>query len=334
MESNVRLLTQLPSNGLYEGFVVLSDGSLLVARADEPELYRVDVGSNGEDEARLLSRFQEVPGINGIINICGIPGHDNEFIVLVGLVDLQAVRVSNYQVWRFSLGGGAGGSDRSKWDKVASLDHSGFYLSIATISDRILLVTDSARCRVETIDLATGGAEVLVTHPSFKPATEADFFGINRLSVDDEGRVWFTNSSRSLLGRFRVAVPGEGGKKTAPRLVGEVEIVAERLPACDGFAVMPDGSAAFLVTMHDEKLVRVDLTGRQKAARDVGLDLVNPSVVGLIPRPGSEAGGLQLCVICNGEFEAAWKNHDPNSRWRDIADIVDQVTVTITVTEE
>ncbi|KAK7932636.1 hypothetical protein PG985_003348 [Apiospora marii] len=332
MKSNVRLLTQLPSNGLYEGFVVLSDGSLLVARADEPELYQVDVGANGEDEVRLLSRFQEVPGINGIINICGIPGNDEEFIVLVGLVDLQAVRVSNYQVWRFSLGT-PGGGGHSRWEKVTSLDNTGFYLSIATISDRILLVTDSARCRVESIDLATGGAEVLVTHPSFKPATEADFFGINRLCVADEGLVWFTNSSRNVLGRFRVAMPE--GKKTAPRLVGEVEIVAERLPACDGFAVLPDGSAAFLVTMHDDKLVRVDLTGREKSARDVGLDLVNPSVVGLIPRPGSKGGGgLQLCVICNGEFEAAWKNHDPNAGWRDIADIVDQVKVTITVTEE
>lgn len=243
--------------------------------------------------------------------------------MLVGLVDLKAARVSNYQVWRFLIN--SVGDGDPKWKKVASLDSSDFYLNITTVSDRILLVTDSARFRVYSINLATGSAEILVTHPSFKPASEADFFVINRLSVDNEGLVWFTNMSRNLLGRFRVATPK--GNKAAPRLVGEVEIVAEYLPTPDGFAVLPDGSAAFLVTMHDDKLGRVDLTGRDKSVRDVGLDLVNPSVVGLIPRPGSKDGGLQLCVICNGEFEVAWKNHDPNAGWRDIADIVDQVTV-------
>ncbi|KAK7942432.1 uncharacterized protein PG986_011545 [Apiospora aurea] len=311
MQSKARLLTRLPSNGLYEGFVALPSGSLLWARA-------------GEDEVQLLSTFQEAPGINGVINICGIPGHDDEFIVLVGLTDLQALR----------------------WKRVVALNGSGFYLSMVTVSERVLLVTDSARYRVYSVDLVTGSTEVLVAHASFKAATPADFFGINRLSLGEGGLVWFTNSSQHLLGRFCVepAAAEEGAPSTAAaaRLVGDVEIVAKGLPACDGSAVFPDGSAAFLVTMHEEKLVRVDLAGgRDEPIRDVGLALVNPSAVGLIP-PGAGAGagaedgggGLQLCVICNGEFEVAWKDHGPNAGWRDIADIVDRVTVTVTVTEK
>ncbi|KAK8084263.1 hypothetical protein PG997_005534 [Apiospora hydei] len=350
MQSRVRLLTQLPSNGLYEGFVALPNGALLVARADAPELYRIDVGADGADEVQLLSTFQEAPGINGIINICGIPGHDDEFIVLVGLIDLQAVRVSNYQIWRFSMSTTTGHDDGAKWKRVVALNGSGFYLSMVTISERVLLVTDSARYRVYSVDLVTGSTEVLVTHASFKAATPADFFGINRLSLGEGGLIWFTNSSQHLLGRFCVESPAaaaaaaadkEGAPSTATaRLVGDVEIVAKGLPACDGFAVFPDGSAAFLVTMHEGKLVRLDLAGgRGESISDVGLALVNPSAVGLIPPgpgPGAEdgGGGLQLCVICNGEFEVTWKDHDPNAGWQDIADIVDRVTVTVMVTEE
>ncbi|KAK8045597.1 hypothetical protein PG993_005621 [Apiospora rasikravindrae] len=333
MEVQVRLLTQLPSNGLYEGFVVLPNGTLLVARADAAELYQVDLNANGGDDAcRLLHRFQEAPDISSIINICDIPGVADEFIVLVGLFDLRAVRVSNYQIWRFSM---SSSGSATNWKRVTTLDHTGFFLSVVAISDRVLLVTDSARHRVDSVDLVSGDTEVLATHESFRPATDADFFGINRLCVDAKGTVWFTNSSRNLLGRFRVEPQGTD-TTTGARLVGDVEIVAEGFPDSDGLAVVPDGSAAFLVTMDDGRLLRVDLTGGPgNPVTDVEVDLVNPTAVGLIsPWPKSKDGCVQVCVICNGQFDVGWKNHDPSSGWRDVADIVNQVKVTVTVTEE
>ncbi|KAK7992708.1 hypothetical protein PG996_012260 [Apiospora saccharicola] len=339
MEVQVRLLTQLPSNGLYEGFVVVPNGSLLVARADAPELYQVDYNDNGKEEIQLLDRFQEVPDINSIINICAIPGTDEEFIVLLGFFDMQAMLVSNYQIWRFSISGnssGGGGSASVRWTRVTSLDDAGFFLSIVAISDRVLLVTDSARHRVYSVDLITGRAEVLVTHDSFKPTTKDEVFGINRLCLDDMGTVWFTNSTRSLVGKFCIDASQDGTAETT-RLAGDVEIVAEGFPASDGFAVLPDGSAAYLATMYDGKLLRVSLMGTDKGSiTDVKHDLVEPTAVGLVPpRPGSEDGRKhELCVICHGQVDATWNRQDHNSGWRDIADIVRRVKGTVTVTED
>ncbi|KAK8131726.1 hypothetical protein PG984_008164 [Apiospora sp. TS-2023a] len=324
-----------------EGFVVLPNGSLLVARADAPELYQVDYNDGGKEEIGLLARFQEVPEINSIINICAIPGTNEEFIVLVGFFDMQAMLVSNYQIWRLSISGNSSSSSRSdggsvRWIRVTSLDDAGFFLSIVAVSERVLLVTDSARHRVYSVDLITGGAEVLVTHDSFKPTTKDEVFGINRLCVDEKGVVWFTNSTRSLVGKFCVNTSQDGTAETT-RLAGGVEIVAEGFPASDGFAVLPDGSAAFLATMYDGKLMRVSLMGPEKGSiMDVKHDLVEPTAVGLVPpRPGSEDGrDYEVCVICHGQVDATWSRQDHNSGWRDIADIVRRVKGTVTVTED
>lgn len=159
-------------------------GSLLVARADAPELYQVDYNVNGKEGIRLLDRFQEVPEINSFINICAIPGTDDEFIVLLGFFDMQTMCVSNYQIWRFSISGSSTSSsdDASvSWTRVTPLDDANFFLSIVAISERVLLVTDSARHRVYSVDLIMGRTEVLVTHDSFKPTTKDEVFGINRL---------------------------------------------------------------------------------------------------------------------------------------------------------
>lgn len=65
--------------------------------------------------------------------------------------------------------------------------------------------------------------------------------------MDEKGTIWFTNSTHSLVGKFRVI--SQDGTPETTRLAGEVEIVAEGFPASDGFAVLLDGSAAFLATM-------------------------------------------------------------------------------------
>lgn len=319
-DTAVVLATQLPSNGWYEGMVVLPDATLLVARLDEPELYHLDPAAGADAEPRLLYTFQE-PGIRSIINICPVPGRPDEYALLLGNVDLFEVGASDFQVWRLVLGV-AGDAPPPQATKVACLPDAGLALGLVAISECLVLTTDSQRGCIHCIDTETGTTSIFMKDAAFAKQEADHPLGLTRLCVDNRGYLWFANSSQLVLGRIPIAV--DGGRSA--RVVGAVEIMGALMPSSDGLVVAADGSVAFATTVNDGQLWKLDLA-KGTPIRVLKGDLVNPSAVGL------NAQGV-VYVICNGEIEIGWKTADLERSWKEIRDINERVTVSVTVTEE
>ena len=81
-----------------------------------------------------------------------------------------------------------------------------------------------------------------------------------------------------------------------------------------------------MTTVSDGQLWKLDLAKGTPISVIKG-DLVNPSAVGL------DAQGV-VYVVCNDEIEIGWKTGDPERPWKEIRDINEHVTVSVTVTEE
>lgn len=323
----VFLATQLPSNGWYEGMVVLPDSTLLVARVDKPELYHVDPGAGDDAEPRLLYTFQE-PGIQSIINICPVPGRPDEFALLLGNVDMLEVGASDFQIWRLQLS--LAGDEPPQATRVADLLDAGLALGMVAIADHLVLVTDSQRCCIHCIDTATGSTSIFLEDDAFTKESDEHPMALTRLCVTAGARrghsfLWFANSSKLVLGRVPVAIDGGVDGRSA-RVAGPIEIMGGLMPSSDGLAVAADGSVAFTTTVNDGQLWKLDLEKGTPISVLKG-GLVNPSAVGL------DAQGAVVFALCNGEIEIGW-TVDPERPWREIQDINNHVQVSVSVTEE
>lgn len=292
-----------------------------MARVDQPELYTLD-GEDKDAEPKLIYAFAKSDA-NGIVNICGIPGRPDEFMLLTGIVDLLAVEAHNFIVWRLVLS--PDDSSPPQINEIAQLPEAGLALDLTVASDHVLLITDSDKHCIYRLDTTTGQISVLLESHLFKAASAEDFFGLNRLCVV-KNYIWFTNSSCGIMGRIPIEVDEDGEVRTA----GDVEVLTTGLPHCDGLAVSPDARCAYTACMTNGKLWMVDFNEDGTASTRVAMEnLVCPTAVELVLHQGKP----KLYVVCSGEIQVGWKNKS-NSAWTDIKAINSAVTVTeVTVTE-
>ncbi|KAH8666739.1 hypothetical protein BX600DRAFT_462426 [Xylariales sp. PMI_506] len=319
MVEDISLVTQLPSNGWFEGFAGRPTGHILVARVDHPELYTLNA-ADPDAEPELLYAFPSSVA-TGIINICPLIGSENEYVLITGIVDLAAVKASNFIIWRVTLS--AGDKTPPKITEVTRLPDAALALAVATASDRTLLVCDSAKSCIYRVDMQTGHSSVLVSDDSFQAASQEDFFGINALCVV-QGYVWFTNSSRGLLGRIPIEL--DGAAEAGIALTGEVEILTGDIPHCDGLAVLPDASAAYTACYLDGRVWKVGIAKDGTTSTEIVLEnLVNPTAVELVKTRDTST----LYVVCCGEIEVGWTNTDRDP-WKNFADINASVSIEVT----
>lgn len=318
---HIHLVTQLPQTGWFEGFTMRPNGHVLVSRLDEPVLYTLDAEDRDADPQEL-HRFTDA---TGLINLCPLPGRHDEYAVISGQPDTDATQFDNrdYKVWRVAL------SDAGVTvTKIADLDGYGFAIGIVPASEHALLVADSSRNRICTLDIATGVSSVLVEDASMK-ATDGEPFGLNRLRIV-KGFVWFTNTSTGTLSRFPISV--DGARVTA---TGPVQTLCDDIQQCDGLAIATDGSTAWTTSMARDCLRQIDVTeeGGEVFASTVRIkeDLYNPTAVGYIYLDGKP----RLYVVCNGEraMEQAWIKKEASNPWVMFHNLTKSVEVSVVLEE-
>ncbi|KUI74134.1 hypothetical protein VM1G_09670 [Cytospora mali] len=319
---DIHLVTQLPQTGWFEGFALRPNGHILVSRLDEPILYTFDA----EDKEADPQELHTFSNATGLINLCPLHGRHDEYAVISGRPDIDAMDFNNrdYSVWRVAIA-----PDSSVTvTKLADLDDYGFSLGIIPASEHTLLVADSFRNRICALDIATGVSSVLVEDESMK-AVEGEAFGLNRLRIAKDF-VWFTNTSAGTLSRFPISIHGPSIKATGP-----VQILCEDIEHCDGLAVAEDASAAWTASMANGWLWQVDI---DKEGDDVFAttlvvkeDMYSPTAVELAYANGKP----KLYVVCNGEREKeqAWIKKDGSNPWTEFQNVTKSVEVSISVDE-
>ncbi|KAI0536363.1 hypothetical protein GGR58DRAFT_396107 [Xylaria digitata] len=322
-EEDVVLITQAPSESWFEGFVVRPNGKVLATRLDQPELYTFVA----EDQDAVPQLVCTIPDCNSLINICTIPGYDDEYFVLCSTADLEVVTHKDAWLWRVIMN-----SDDSippKLIRVTSVPDEGYCLGVQAVSDRVVLLPDGRTAVIWHMDTKTGEKTIFADDESMKRGNGEAFFGVNRLQIIDNW-VYFTNSGGGKLCRLPVEFD-PSHEETGIRTAGPVQTIVDDLPShLDGMAVSPGQTHAYVASHIDGHLhkVQIDPETGKGTSQIILSSLDSPTGVGLVPHP-SDPEKLKLYIVCCGEIEVAWMPREDNP-WEAIRDINSAVTVTVT----
>lgn len=312
------LVTQLPQTGWFEGFALRPNGHILVSRLDEPILYTF----NAEDKEADPQELHTFSNATGVINLCPLEGRHDEYAVISGRPDIDAMKFDNcdYILWRVTISP----DDTITVAKIADLDDYGFSIGIIPASEHTLLIADSCRNLICALDIATGVSTVLAEDASMK-ATDGEPFGLNRLRMG-QGFVWFTNTSAGTLSRFPISIDGASIKATGP-----VQTLCEDIEHCDGLAIAKDASTVWTASMANGWLWQVDIDeedGEVFATTSViKEDLYSPTAV----EAACVSGKARLYVVCNGqrEKEQAWIRKDGSNPWTEFRHVTKSVEISV-----
>ncbi|KAI0812841.1 hypothetical protein GGR55DRAFT_687755 [Xylaria sp. FL0064] len=322
-EEDVVLITQAPSESWFEGFVIRPNGKVLATRLDKPELYTF-IAEDQDAEPQLVCTL---PDCNSLVNICSIPGYDDEYFVLSSTADLEKVSQDNVWLWRVIMA-----SDDSippRTVRVTSVPDEGYCLGVKAISERIALLPDGKTACIWHLDTQTGKKTVFADDESMKPGDGEVFFGVNRLQIVGNF-LYFTNSGAGKLCRIPVEFD-PSHEEIGIRTAGLVQTITDDLPShLDGLAVAPDQTHAYVASHIDGHLHKVQIdSATGKGTADVIMSsLDSPTGVNLVSHP-NDPSKLRLYIVCCGEIEVAWMPREDNP-WEAIRDINSAVKVTVT----
>ncbi|KAI1170333.1 hypothetical protein F4777DRAFT_123397 [Nemania sp. FL0916] len=329
-EEEVVLVTQLPSDSWFEGFVLRPNGKVLATRLDLPELYTF----RAEDPDAVPQLVCTLPDCNSLINICSIPGYDDEYFVLASTADLETVTHKDVWLWRVVMS--EDDNVPPKTTRVTPVPEEGqsTCLGVKAVSNRVVLLPDGRTSCIWHLDTATG-TKTLFAKDETTMARSADdgFFGVNRLQLVG-GHVYFTNSGAGRVCRIPVELD-PAREDVAIRVAGPSQIIVDNLPTnLEGLAVSPDETHAYVASHIDGRLhrVQIDKATGTGTSHVIMSSLDNPTGVNLLSSP-DDPGRTKLYIVCCGEIEVAWMPREDNP-WEAIRDINDAVTVTVVTQEE
>ncbi|KAG8161338.1 hypothetical protein KVR01_009602 [Diaporthe batatas] len=320
-EEDIHLVTQLPQNAWFEGFAIRPNGYILVSRLDEPILYTFDA----EDRSAEPQEVHTFADATGLIQICPIMGRHDEYAVISGTPDLDAMHFNqtNYILWRVAFSS----TTDVTVTKIADLSEYKFSIGVMPASEHTLLIADTFRNCICALDIATGTSKVLMEDPSMA-AVDGAPFGLNRLRIA-VGFVWFTNTSAGTLCRFPVSVEGREVKATGP-----VETICDTVEHCDGLALAADASAVWTASVINDWLWRIDLkkdgdkiTTTTSVVKE---NLYSPTAV----EPHYVGDKLRLYVVCNGDRDEdmGWIKRDDRP-WPDFQNITVTESVSVSISQ-
>ncbi|KAI5917052.1 hypothetical protein F4810DRAFT_94786 [Camillea tinctor] len=318
-EVDVVLVTQLPADSWIEGLAVRPNNHILAASLAEPVVYNIDA----EDPDAVPEPVFTFPGVGAALNLCPIPGRNDEYSVITSEIsDVITARWETFAVWHLKVSPD-GPAVATKMGDVTDIVLA---LGLCPVTERFILVADSARTCIQVLDVTTGKSSVLLSDDaSMRPKDAEAFFGINRICIVG-GYIWFSNYSVGSIHRVPYELD-ESHPEMPLRITGSVEMMTDDLLHCDGFQVLPDASAAYTVNYMEGTLVKSALNKDTKSI-PVMDKLVSPTGVEMGKGPD---GKPKLFVICCGEIEVGWLNDGVS--WKDIANIA-ATTVEVTVSSD
>ncbi|KAI0152597.1 hypothetical protein GGR57DRAFT_469626 [Xylariaceae sp. FL1272] len=325
-DEDVVLITQLPSDSWFEGFVVRPNGKVLVTRLDKPELYTFDP-QDQDTEPRPIHTFSEH---NSLVNLTSIPGYDDEYYLLASTADLEVI--TQKDVWAYRVAFGDDDSLPPKVTRLTKVEEEGYIVGILAITDRIALLTDAKSGKLFHLDIGTGKKTTFVDDERMKHSDLKYFFGINRVRIVGDF-LYFTNTCAGTLSRMAIEVDTEH-KDVGIRAIGAVSSVIDGMPAhIDGLAISANQSHAYVASQVDGKLHRIEIdpeTGVGTSTVILG-SLDSPTGLNLVEGT-SEGKKPKLFIICCGEIEVAWTVSEVDP-WKEIRDLNAALTV-VSVTEQ
>jgi hypothetical protein len=331
---DVVLVTQLPSQSWFEGFAMRPNGHILATRLDEPELYTWDP-ADADTEPRLIYRF---PKCGGVINLAALPGKVDTYVIITGVMNMVDVVGEDVVLWEAVLDPAEPFAE-PRLTPILDLTQTEMPIGVTPVSGDTLLLADSFGAAIWAVDLPTRAMTLLVADDSMKAASAEEAFGINRMRIVD-GHIWFTNSSRGIIGRIPIGPEPADGEHQGRGVVlandpsePAVQVVIEGLVHCDGLVVLPDGSAAYTAAYNEGLLWKVDINKatHEGTVSTIMSNLVSPTALEMVV---TEDGTSRLFIICCGEIDPCWVTATDSLSWSDFKALSECITSVTTTTTE
>jgi hypothetical protein len=244
---SISTVYQYPLPTWIENIAVRPNGHLLVSFLTGPELHLIDPLSTPPTDTLIHSFANTTTGITGLLGIAELS--PDIFAFVAGAIP-QTATPGKYSIWSADF---TSTSDNTPAvvKKVADVPGGELLNGMAKVNEHTLLIADSMKGVIWSLDTLTGQSVIALDHESLKAGHDdaGNFIksGINGLRVDDD-RVYYTNSFTGDLSK--VAIDCETGE-----IQGEVETIAKGMVDADDFAIGKDGKV--YVTRNTGSLVVV-----------------------------------------------------------------------------
>ncbi len=224
-------------SGWIEMITARSNGQLLLARLDVPELWGLDPSTKAA--SKLLS-FSGAASVTGLAEVS-----PDVFAVITGNFSTRGftVKSGSWAVWKVDFTGGA-----PKATQVKLVPESGFFIGAAALDKDNILIADAGKGSLYRMNLGTGEYSVVLADKSMvAPAQGGLQEGIHGLKYHD-GYAYFTNTFGT--GFYKLKVDASGKASGTPTEVVNLATAEDFIIGADGtaYVAQPNANAVTRVT--------------------------------------------------------------------------------------
>ena len=270
-EYPAELIYQAAKGNWLENLETRRDGSILTTLLTSPDIFLIQP-SPANPDPQLIQHFDGYTSTLGIAQ----QGGPDTYQVLATNFSFKTISTTpkSSALFRVKVESVPGSVPKSEARLTARLPDVNFPNGLATLNDRIVLLADSVKGTVVSVDTRSGANAVVIDDPVLKPG--AGFFaGVNGLKVhhnhaysggNKSAALYFTNGGQGIFGRFEI-------HRQTGRALGPATIISHALstypnepPSAryDDFALDTKGKKAYLATSGGNVITEVDIaTGRQ-----------------------------------------------------------------------
>jgi sugar lactone lactonase YvrE len=267
-----------------EGIAIRPNGQILVTRTDVPELWLIDPKTHS---ASLVHTFPDATSTVGITAISS-----DVYAVGVGIVDLATTvaTAGSFVIWTVDL--------RKQTPKIKVLKAipegqslSGMTLYRSGRNSTVLLIADTAKGAIWSLNPQSGAYHVAIADPTMLPVPNLPPIGINGIKILGS-TLFYTSSTQQVYCRVPIKPDGSAA--------GPVQVIAGGFFQ-DGFTIKGDGTA-FIATHPQNTILKVSLDGQTSVFAG---DLNSTAVAGSTDvQFGTHRGREVLYVTTNGAQSA------------------------------
>jgi hypothetical protein len=239
---------QFPKGAWVENLAVRPNGKLLLVRYDVAEIYELDAHAENPTP-RLLHQWAD-----GAKSVTGCAETSPDvFAVVVLTPQSKSPKTTKFALWGLDFS--TGGEDPIVAMLAADIPNAGLLNGLAPLSSTAVLAADTKNGVVHRIDLRTGASSVVIKDSTMRLLG----LGINGVRIRGN-TLYFTNTAKGLFAK--VPIDESSGETTGPvEILAKTGIIGD-LTGIDDFALGHAENEAFIVNFVQNKLLKVDGTGR------------------------------------------------------------------------
>ncbi|PLB54744.1 hypothetical protein P170DRAFT_460790 [Aspergillus steynii IBT 23096] len=242
------LISRFSSPQTFENIAVKSNGHLLLTSTTSPTVF--EVSPFFENRNLPLVEIPQAQGLLGIVEL-----EEDVFYVASSNITASRGTPGSNAVWRIDLRNATARSTGGEVSLVANITDAGTLNGMCRLgqSDRMLLVADSAKGQIFSLDVANGDYKVVMNETILQRTTDGLPVAVDGIRVHDSD-VFFTNFNQGLFGRIPIS-PSSGTPTGTP------EVTVANLSG-DDFLLSDDGSRAWIAMNGNSTVVEVDILNK------------------------------------------------------------------------